>query len=228
MKTRLKPAAARHTPQRDAGKSQEAILLAAAHEFASKGLAGARTDAIARSARVNKALIHYYFKDKESLYDAVLEGVFSRLSARMQQVLARDLPPGEKVLAFAGAHFDFIAASPVYPRLVQREMMRDRHSPRLRRIVQRYLRPLQQAMMQTLRQGMESGELRRLNPQHFMLSLVAMNVFYFSSALFVGLLSGRDPLAPASVAERRAAVLDVISAAVSPRQTEGTQRKERS
>ena len=43
------------------------------------GVAGARTDAIAREARVNKALLYYYFKDKETLYGAVLDNVFSGL-----------------------------------------------------------------------------------------------------------------------------------------------------
>ena len=58
-------------------QSRAAILKAAVREFAQEGVAGARTDAIAQSAGVNKALLYYYFKDKEALYDAVL-GPFLR------------------------------------------------------------------------------------------------------------------------------------------------------
>ena len=54
-------------------ESRAAILHAAAREFAEQGIAGARTDAIARTAQVNKALLYYYFKDKETLYGAVLD-----------------------------------------------------------------------------------------------------------------------------------------------------------
>jgi AcrR family transcriptional regulator len=54
-------------------ESRAAILQAAAHEFAEHGIAGARTDAIAKEAKVNKALLYYYFRDKETLYAAVLE-----------------------------------------------------------------------------------------------------------------------------------------------------------
>ena len=54
-------------------ETREAILKAALKEFAQEGLAGARTDAIARSAGVNKALLYYYFDDKETLYGAVLD-----------------------------------------------------------------------------------------------------------------------------------------------------------
>ena len=107
-------------------ESRAAILQAAAAEFAAHGVAGARTDAIAREARVNKALLYYYFKDKETLYGAVLDNVFSGLKKAVFRVLDSELPPGEKIMAYSGAYFDFIASNELYPRLMQREMMRAR------------------------------------------------------------------------------------------------------
>src|SRR5881397_3543744 len=97
-------------------ESRAAILDAAVREFSREGAAGARTDAIARAAKVNKALLYYYFKDKESLHGAVLDQVFGGLWVAVQDVLSRDLPPREKILAYAGAHFDYIASHPLYPR----------------------------------------------------------------------------------------------------------------
>lgn len=196
--------------------AKAAILQAAMQEFANEGLEGARTDAIARRAGVNKALIHYYYKDKQSLYGATLDLVFAGLAQRLLQVLDREEEPRETVLAFAGAHFDYLASSPMFPRLVQREMMRTgRHpSPHIRRIVMRYLRPVQQRLIQVLLRGTESGEFRRINPFHFVFSMVAMNVFYFSGTQVVELITGKDPLAPERIAERRAAVLDLIAAAL--------------
>ena len=96
-------------------ESRAAILQAAAHEFAENGIAGARTDAIAREARVNKALLYYYFKDKETLYGAVLDDAFSGLKTTVFRVLDGDLPPREKMLAYAGAYFDFMASNQMYP-----------------------------------------------------------------------------------------------------------------
>src|SRR3981081_2332101 len=74
-------------------ESRAAILQAAVAEFAEHGIAGARTDAIAREAHVNKALLYYYFKDKDALYQAVLHHVFSGLRARVMPVLESKLPP---------------------------------------------------------------------------------------------------------------------------------------
>src|SRR5574340_754381 len=98
------------------GQTRAAILEAATREFAQEGIAGARTDAIARAARVNKALLYYYFKDKETLYGAVLDEVFSGLIERVLPALESDLPPRQKVIYYAQTHFDYIASSPVYAR----------------------------------------------------------------------------------------------------------------
>ena len=107
-------------------ESRAAILKAAAHEFAEHGIAGARTDTIAREAHVNKALLYYYFEDKDTLYSAVLDDAFSGLKDTVFQVLDSALPPREKILAYVGAYFDFIASNRLYPRLMQREMRRAR------------------------------------------------------------------------------------------------------
>src|ERR1700730_9512421 len=81
-------------------QSRAAILRAAVREFAREGVAGARTDAIARAAGVNKALLYYYFKDKETLYGAVLDQVFGGLKQSIEQALSSDLPPREKLLGY--------------------------------------------------------------------------------------------------------------------------------
>jgi TetR/AcrR family transcriptional regulator len=209
--SRIKPG-----PRGNPEATRAAILEAALHEFAAEGQAGARTDAIARAAGVNKALLYYYYQDKEALYGAVLDGVFSKLATTIGEVLERDLPPREKILAAAGAHFDFVAHSPVYPRLVQREMMRAgrKGSPHIRRLVESFLKPVQQRWVELLEEGMRTGEFRQVDPLNFVLSMVALNVFYFSSAPVVAEITHRDPLAPEMIARRREAVLDLIAAAL--------------
>src|SRR5262244_310909 len=89
-------------------ESRAAILKAAVNEFSEHGIAGARTDAIAQAARVNKALLYYYFKDKEAIYEAVLDHVFSGLRDTVVPVLELDLPPRQKLLDYLGAYFDYI------------------------------------------------------------------------------------------------------------------------
>jgi TetR/AcrR family transcriptional regulator len=197
-------------------ESRSAILEAAAHEFAEHGIAGARTDAIAREAHVNKALLYYYFKDKETLYGAVLDESFSGLKTAVFKVLDSDLPPGEKIMAYAGTYFDFIASNQLYPRLMQREMMRAKEgkSQHIEKIIKNYIQPIFLRVSEVIKKGIADGDFRPVNPIHFVPSIVAMIVFYFSTAPMMQKIVGFNPLTPERIAERRAAVLDFISAAL--------------
>jgi TetR/AcrR family transcriptional regulator len=194
-------------------QSRAAILRAALCEFAQQGMAGARTDAIARDAKVNKALLYYYFRDKETLYGAALDFAFGEMGERLIAVLDRDLPPREKVLTYVSTYFDFIASHKLNRDLIQMEMMRAGHgSPHLKRIAKRYFQPLYRRLSEVVREGIAAGEFRPINPMQFVPSMVALVVFYFISAPVMKSVTGFDPLSPARIAERKAAVLDFISA----------------
>ena len=196
--------------------TREAILRAASVEFAAEGLAGARMDAIARAAGVNKALLYYYFHDKDALYGAVLDRFFRPLFQRLTEVLDSAAPAGERILGYARAHFDTIAQTPHYARLFQGEMMSAGRgmSPHLSRIVEQYSRPLSQRLQATLAEGIERGEFRRVDVFQFIPSMVATIVFYFVTAPVLRQLRGFDPFSPEAIEARRAAVLDQIAAAL--------------
>ena len=197
-------------------ESRAAILKAAIKEFAEHGIAGARTDAIAQSARVNKALLYYYFKDKEAIYEAVLDHVFSGLRDTVVPVLESDAPPREKLLNYLGAYFDYIAANPRFPRVVQGEWIRTgtERTPQMQRIAKEYFRPIYERLGEVMQQGIAAGEFRLVDPMHFVPSMVAVIVFYFSAAPVIKSLMKIDPLAPERIAERRAFVMDFISNAL--------------
>lgn len=197
-------------------ESRASILQAAIVEFAEHGIAGARTDAIAHAAGVNKALLYYYFKDKEAIYAAVLERVFSGLRDTVVPVLDRDVPPRQKLLDYLGAYFDYIAANPRFPRVVQGEWLRSgsERTGQMQRIAKEYFRPIYQRLGEVLRDGVAAGEFRPVDPMHVVPSMVAIIVFYFSAAPVIKSLMKLDPLAPERIAERRAFVIDFISTAL--------------
>jgi TetR/AcrR family transcriptional regulator len=198
-------------------KTKAAILSAALEEFAQEGVAGARTEEIARNAGVNKALLYYYFKDKDGLYGAVLEQVFAGLSHEVAAVLGReDLGPRQKLLLYAETHFDYMGRSPLFPRVLQREFMRGgRNATALAsRIVERYARPIYAQLTRLILQGCEVGDFRPCDPAQTLTSILGVIVFYFISISAQQLMSGGDPFSLERIAARRAAVLDFISAAV--------------
>lgn len=201
--------------RRQPEQSRAGILQAAIREFAQRGIAGARTDAIAQAAQVNKALLYYYFRDKETLYGAALDHAFGQMGEHLLGVLDRNLPPRDKVLTYVGAYFDYIASHKFNRDLVQMEMMRSGHgSPHLKRIAKQYFQPLFVRLSEVIRNGIATGEFRAINPVQFVPSMVALVVFYFISAPVMKTVAGFDPLSPERIAERRTAVLDFIAAAL--------------
>ena len=108
--------------KRDAVATKAAIVAAALEEFAQLGLAGARIDEIARAARVNKALLYYYFESKEHLYQGVVEQMFVAMTGALRRALSTADGPREKLLAFLDANFKVLAAQPGYARLLEQEM----------------------------------------------------------------------------------------------------------
>jgi TetR/AcrR family transcriptional regulator len=196
-------------------ESRASILKAAVREFAREGVAGARTDAIARFAGVNKALLYYYFRDKEALYEAVLEEVFSGVRRAIHRALSEKVPPRKRLAAYIGAHFDYVASNPPYHRLVQAEFLRASRDPsRLRRVARQYFRPIFRELSALLEEGRETGDFHPVDPVQFIPSMISVIVFYFTTAPIMKVIAGFDPMSSDRLAERRAAVIDFISAAL--------------
>jgi TetR/AcrR family transcriptional regulator len=215
MSTRT-PLAQRPGTRGEPEKTRAAILQAAMHEFASEGVAGARTDEIARAAGVNKALLYYYFRDKEALYGAVVDSIFEGLRDRIIAVLDSDLPPREKIMKYVGTHFDYVASSPHFPRVVQMEMMRSgrKKSPHLKRIAQTYFVPIFGKLSELFREGMESGDFRKVNVRNFVVCMVGAILHYFNTVPFAAAFGDKDPLSPERIAAQRTALLDFVAHAL--------------
>lgn len=197
--------AARH---REAAETRAAILRAAERVFASAGYGSARTDAIADAARVNKALLYYYFRGKEELYCAVLEDQFRAITRHMDDALAGGGSAQEKLLRYVSVHFDFIAARPYYPQMVQRLAMTGGRP--LEIMARRHIAPTYRKLTRVVGEGIRNGELRDVDPHHTVLSLVALVVFYFSSAPVLKAAMHTDPYTPAHLAKRKKEVMEFI------------------
>ncbi len=188
--------------------SRAAILDAAGHVFAEHGLSGARTEAIATRAGVNKALLYYYFPSKDALYQAVLNEELTVFHLKACRILSQEGPAASILLEYVRTHFDFIGAHPHYSRLFQRMMLAG--GRRSERLVADRLLPVAQALRALLRRGIRAGEFRPFDPDHTAISLVALTVFYFSAAPVIRLVSGRDPFSPSSLRRRKTEVLRFI------------------
>jgi len=193
-------------------QTRHRILQAAIREFSEHGLAGARTGAIADVAQVNKALLYYYFRDKEGLYAAALEAVAAKVAESALAVLDLDRTPGERMLRFSLQHFDRILSQRGFQALMQQEMVRYREgqSGAMRILAKNAFEPMFRRVQQIAEEGIHSGELCAVDWMQMMYAALGANVFYFLSAPMVHLMGDSDPLDPAAIAARRNAAIEYL------------------
>ncbi len=209
MRTAQTPPRREHETRRHDSRITKATILRAAERiFAETGLAGARTEAIADSAGINKAMLYYYFKSKQGLYRAVLEANVEEFCRRAEQVLSQEGPAGTLLLNYVGNHFDFLSEHPYYARLFQHLLMTDDKS--LARIVETHLAPMSRRVIALIERGVKSGEFHPLDARHTAMSLVALTVFYFHAAPMIRRLGNIDAMDPAQRAHRRKEILRFV------------------
>jgi len=192
------------------------ILDSALAEFAAHGLAGARTDRIAQSAGVNKALLYYYFESKENLYIAALEMISAKIRDRTLAVYSLDCSAGERVLRSALEHFDRILTQHEFQGLMQQEMIRlhKGESTALSVLIKRVFAPVMTMYQAMVLEGIESGELIAVDWMQIHLASLGANVFYFLSAPVWRLLSSAEPFTPQALALRRKALVEFLGLAI--------------
>jgi TetR/AcrR family transcriptional regulator len=199
-----------------ADQTRKTILRAAIREFSAHGLAGARTDAIAESAKVNKALLYYYFKSKSGLYAAALEEVSTAVVERALSVLDPARSAGDRLLRTALNHFDRILTQRDFQSLMQQEMVRLRRgqSELVPLLAKQVFKPLLEKLQLVVHEGIETGELCQVDWLQVVYSALGANVFYFLSAPILRLTLSIDPLDDAAIESRRKAAVQFLGNAL--------------
>ena len=163
---------------RPARVSPEAILAAAALEFAARGFAGARVDHIARRARVNKAMLYYHFKSKQRLYRTLLRRMFTLAAARLQAIAAAEGSPAEKVDRAIAGMAAFIEEHTFFPAIMLREVAEG--GAHLDRETLTALAAVPRVVAGIVQEGVSTGDFRQVNPVFAYFSMLAPIVFYLA------------------------------------------------
>jgi len=197
-----KPAAAPRNPER----SRERILSAALKEFAAKGFAGARVDAIARRANINKRMLYHYFGDKEELFKAVLRRKISQRQA-WAETLSGD---PEETLPF---WFEAACKDVDWVRLFQWEALQGNWQ----KVIDEKERLEGTARgLQRIRQRQERGQISaELDPRHVMLTMRSLTMFPVAFPQLTRLITGQSVFDP-KFQKERVEFLKKIAAALRP------------
>jgi AcrR family transcriptional regulator len=165
-------------------QNMEQILLEAAEKlFIEKGFNGAKMTEIARLAGVNHALLHYYFRTKENLFNRVFERIISELAGFFNIAFEGETPFFEKLKRAIELHFDYLATRADLPMFAFREIVqqKDKKAHFLKQIFPIVKRVLAK-MHSDMKKEEKEGTIRPVKAQNLLLNIVALNVFTFISA----------------------------------------------
>ena len=150
------------------------ILKAAVEEFAARGYDGAGVDRIARRARVNKALIYYYFESKRGLYREILQGALRQLVEALSAVVERDLDARRKLDVYVDTLTGFLHEQKHLPPIMLRELAEGGRHLEVEAL--RTMAVIPAVLVKLVGQGRHEGAFRDIDPLmlHFVLFGTAM------------------------------------------------------
>lgn len=158
--------------------TQEKILRSAREIFMAKGMDGARMQEIADHAGINKALLHYYFRNKESLFGAVFGQAILELLPSLTEVFRSNRSLLEKIQDFFAIHIGFIQANPMIPHFIITEITRN---PDV--ILNGFKTLNQQGLFDQfaidVNTSIKNGEIKPIDPVQLIINLISLSVFPF-------------------------------------------------
>lgn len=171
----------------NAAGTEELILKAAEQEFLCKGFAGSRTTSIAQKAGVSHAMLHYYFRTKEKLFEVVIAGKLNLLKEIMLTSLSSsDKPLPQRLAAAIESHLDFLAANPTLPRLMINILNEGNQWKSI--IVERLKESASQVVTELqhlIDEGAQRGECRHVDASTLLLDIISLNIFSFLAFPYV-------------------------------------------
>jgi AcrR family transcriptional regulator len=160
--------------------TEQAILEAAEKIFIQKGYAQARTTEIAEAAGVNHALLHYYFRTKEALFERIFQEKATQMLDFFANAFDSDLPFFEKIKTGIEEHLDFIAQNPGLPFFILREIVQNDER---RQMIHQRFSPIAHETVQRIsflvQEEIDKGTIRPVLPLDLLLNIVSLNVFAF-------------------------------------------------
>ena len=189
--------------------TEEKIFNAARIVFQKKGFSGARMQEIADEAGINKAMLHYCFKNKELLFQAVFMNAFGQLAPQINEIFNSNESVFEKIKKFTNSYITFVIQNPYLPAFVIQEMnnnpefvmsfMRDENKPNPSQFVLQIEKEIQ------------SGIIKSIQPKQLLLDIFSMTAFPFvAQTLVKGMLQISDSEFNLMMEERKTTIANQI------------------
>ncbi len=170
--------------------TEHRILLAAEQVFLEKGMAGARMQDIADRAGINKALLHYYFRSKEKLFDAIFEANFKQFIPVLDKVIQENMDLKTALKRLANLYYELLTAKPYLPIFILTEINRNPGQIETNLINKMGIR----GVINRIIEKMKNEQTIQADPRQVVISTISAIIFPFvARQLLIPLVFENDP-----------------------------------
>jgi TetR/AcrR family transcriptional regulator len=198
-------------------KSREKIIRAAIDVFAIKGKHGATMDEIAARTGLNKAMVYYYFGNKENLFRQALLYIFTKIFKKVIGPLSKKSPLGVNPVVeleqIIRRHFQIVSSQPIWARLIFYSLLNEEED--LKWAIETLQKTSPQfsplPLLELIERGISQNKFRRVDPRQTAVSLAGVNLFYFIGRPIAKILLGlKDEEEEVFMKQREESVVDLI------------------
>jgi TetR/AcrR family transcriptional regulator len=189
--------------------TEEKIFNAARIIFQKKGFAGARMQEIADEAGINKAMLHYCFKNKELLFKAVFMNAFGQLAPQINEIFKSNDSVFDKIRKFMQSYISFVMLNPYLPQFVIQEM--NNNPEFVLTFLKNESRPNPTLMIAQIEKEIAAGIIKPINPKQLLMDVFSMTVFPFAAKMMMkGMLQISDAEFNTMMEERKTSIAEQI------------------
>ncbi len=171
--------------------TEEKILESAETVFHEKGYDGARMQEIADKANINKGLLHYYFKTKDSLFDAIFSMALKRMVANIHSILSMEVPLEEKMDMIIDGYMNILARNSALPRFVVTELNKD-PDKFIAKHLNSSMKNVFTSFEESVQKEIKAGNIREIDSRQLFINMVSMIMFPYVGKPMIQILLGTD------------------------------------
>lgn len=155
--------------------TEQKIIRAASTNFLKMGFAGARMQDIANEAGINKAMLHYYFRNKQQLFETVFQEKANQLFGNVLNSISPQTDLEGMISSFIEEYLTFLSKNSELPLFVINEI--SRHPGLIEKVFLPSIQTIALRFKELLQQGIDAGRLRPIPFHHLLMNMISMCVF---------------------------------------------------
>ena len=182
--------------------AEEKILNAARKVFIQKGLDGVRMQDIADEAGINKALLHYYFRTKEKLFEVIFKETAGKMFPKFEMILLSNDNLFDKIRKIIAGYLEMVIENPYLPLFVLNEVNRNSNLG-LTSFFEKQKPVFAKKFVEAVEKEIAAGKIKPVSPPQLLINMMAMCVFPFLAKPIISTLWQIDELQFKSLMEQR-------------------------